>query len=118
MRKAKEKNFTKPLHCMVSEQQFMKLNTLSLKTKCSISEVVRRLIDESFLIEAPPADYPKLITELRHIGTNLNQIARSLNSNNINFNQSYFDEVLNDLYSTEHTVNDVFIPKRRAYGDS
>ena len=57
-----------------------RLEDLSRKTGCSMSTVIRNLINDATIREMPPLEYNKLISELRRIGVNLNQIAMVANS--------------------------------------
>ena len=54
-----------------------------------------------------------MLSELRRIGVNLNQIARSLNEKHI-VNTADLKNALNDLYSAEHKLNEACDAKREA----
>ncbi len=56
---------------------------LAERAGVSKSEVLRNLIRDCQIVEAPPADYPLLIRELRAIGNNLNQTLVIAKSNGI-----------------------------------
>ena len=50
------------------------------QTHLSREEFCRRAITGKEIHEAPPADVPRLIREVRRVGSNLNQILRIANS--------------------------------------
>lgn len=57
------------------------------------SALVRSLLDEYYPKEKPPKEFYDLITELRKIGINLNQIAHIANSINVIDKESYIINV-------------------------
>ena len=71
------------LHVYLDDQEYALLQTLCDKTKKPKSVVIRQLIQNVCLVEAPPADFKAFTVELRRIGTNLNQLVAKANS--INF---------------------------------
>ncbi len=71
------------LHIYLNDAEAEVLQTLCEKTKRPKSVVIRQLIQNVCLVEAPPADFKQFTVELRRIGTNLNQLVAKANS--INF---------------------------------
>ena len=57
-----------------------KLTEISRKSGLSKSAVLRGLINGTSIRASPPADYQAMISELRRIGVNLNQIALVANA--------------------------------------
>ena len=53
----------------------------------------------------PPLEFGKLIAEIRRVGVNLNQIARSINAKGFK-NSSELQQALDDLYELEHKLNE------------
>ena len=54
------------------------------RTNLSISEFVRRMAAEQVIREAPHADVPLLIREVKRVGNNINQLLFLANSNKSN----------------------------------
>ena len=67
-------------HVYLNDDEFEKLNELCNKTRFDRSKIIRFLILRVKLIEAPPVDYKHFITELRRVGTNLNQLTAKANT--------------------------------------
>ena len=64
----------------IDPPQKAKLETMAKTAGISMSALIRLLIDGAIIREMPPLEYNKLISELRRIGVNLNQIAVVANS--------------------------------------
>ena len=73
------------------------------RTNLSISEFVRRMAAEQVIREAPHADDPLLIREVKRVGNNINQLLFLVNS------KGFFDMVnvgkILDLYSLTNWAN-------------
>ena len=108
-RSKKEKVFTVPIQFYVTPKQKEKLDWTAQKAGISISECLRRMIDKLKIIERPPLEFPKIIVELRRIGTNLNQIACALNANGY-FIPEDFSSVIDRLNETEGKLYEAFTP--------
>lgn len=63
-----------------NEKEFEQLTEKVRKSKLSRENFVRQCILKKSIKEPPHLDYYKLLNEFNHIGNNLNQIAKSLNS--------------------------------------
>lgn len=63
----------------LSDEEWQTLEQKRQKTGYPREVYLRKLIAEGSVREAPPADYPKLLTALSRIGNNLNQIAAVAN---------------------------------------
>ncbi len=112
-RSKKEKVFTVPIQFYVTPQQKEKLTRTAEKVGIGISECLRRMIDRLKITEKPPMELPKLIAELRRIGTNLNQIARALNANGY-FIPEDFSDVVDRLNDAENKIFAAFTPEKEA----
>ena len=64
----------------LEESTWAQLKEYSAACKLSHGTAIQRLIDHGKLCAAPPLDYFTLLSQLRHIGTNLNQLAARANS--------------------------------------
>lgn len=62
------------------DQCRFRLNNLVRRTHLSREEVVRRLLDGAEIKEAPPADVPLLLREIKRVGNNINQILALANA--------------------------------------
>lgn len=80
----------------LNDDEFNDLNRKVIKSKLSREEYVRRCFFKSVIKEPPNLDYFQLRNEFNHIGNNLNQIAKSLNT---------YEQV--DIHFIETTVNEL-----------
>ena len=80
----------------LNDDEFNDLNRKVIKSKLSREEYIRRCFSKSLIKEPPDLDYFRLKNEFNHIGNNLNQIAKSLNT---------YEQV--DIHFIEITVNEL-----------
>ena len=71
---------TRRFEMRMTEADYAELTRQSERTKRSKSEIMYSAWKGLTVCEAPPADYFTLITELRRVGTNLNQLVKTANS--------------------------------------
>ena len=95
----------------LDDNDLKKLNELVETTKLSKTKLLRYMIRGCIPIEAPPADYPKLISEMRAVGNNLNQLVRLARATGY-INTPELTKILDDLRKTEHEVNLAFTVKQ------
>ena len=91
-------------HVRLDQSEEDELIRMTKIMNCSKSEVLRRLLKYKIVYASPPVEYGKLIAELRRIGTNMNQIARSLNANGF-ANTADLKQAISDLYSFENDLD-------------
>ena len=92
-------------HVRLDQDEEDELLRLCETLRCSKSDVFRRLLKYKVVYGKPPLEFGKLIAELRRIGVNLNQLARSINANGF-FNTAELRQALDDLYALEHKLNE------------
>ena len=92
-------------HVRLDQSEENELIRLCETLHCSKSDVFRRLLKYKVVYGKPPLEFGKLIAELRRIGVNLNQLARSVNANGF-VNSSELKKALDDLYALEHKLNE------------
>ena len=92
-------------HVRLDQDEENELLRLCETLHCSKSDVFRRLLKYKVVYGKPPLEFGKLIAELRRIGVNLNQLARSVNANGF-VNSSELKKALDDLYALEHKLNE------------
>ena len=92
-------------HVRLDQSEEDELNRLCDTQHCSKSEVFRRLLKYKIVYGKPPIEFGKVIAELRRIGVNLNQLARSVNANGF-VNGSELRQTLDELYELEHKLNE------------
>ena len=92
-------------HVRLDQSEEDELLRLCATLRCSKSDVFRRLLKYKVVYGKPPLEFGKLIAELRRIGVNLNQLARSVNANGF-VNSSELKKALDDLYALEHKLNE------------
>lgn len=95
----------------LNEEEHKHLCKICEETKLPKSNLIRYLIYGCVPIEAPPADYPKFIKELRAVGNNLNQLVRIAQTMGY-INTPELTKILDDLRKTEHEVNLAFTVKQ------
>ena len=105
------KNMSVPIQFYATEKDYSLLCELAEQTKLSKSKILRYLIRGCNLVQAPPADYPKLIRELRATGNNLNQLVKLARTTGY-INTPELTKILDDLRKTEHEVNLAFTVKQ------
>lgn len=64
----------------LSDEELADLNEKAGKVRGSREQFIRQCISGAVIREAPSVDVPKLIQEVRRVGSNLNQILRIANS--------------------------------------
>lgn len=97
-------------HFLLSKDDFKRLSEIAVETNISKSKVLRDLISGCKLVEAPPADYPLLIRELRAVGNNLNQTLVIAKANGILNIPDLRKEIL-ELREIEKKISSQFEPK-------
>ena len=99
------------LHVYLNDAEAEALQMLCEKTKKPKSVVVRQLIQNVCLVEAPPADFKAFTVELRRIGTNLNQLVAKANS--IGFvDRAECESVLAEYRKLERQIAGYFKPRK------
>ena len=66
----------------LDDREYENLCTWSTAAKLSMNDYLRDLIDGYQPVEFPPADYIEVLSELKRIGINMNQIAGKAHSLN------------------------------------
>ncbi len=97
-------------HVRLDQDEENELLRLCETLRCSKSDVFRRLLKYKVVYGKPPLEFGKLIAELRRIGVNLNQLARSINANGF-FNTAELRQALDGLYALEHKLNECVCAK-------
>lgn len=95
-------------HLRLNDLESDKLEELSIKSKLSRSEVIRKLILENKIKEKPGLEFYKVMNELSKIGINLNQIARKLNSTN-EFDKNYYKEQVNEMRNLTKQIKEKYL---------
>ena len=67
------------IHVYLDDFELQRLNILTSKTGMSREGVLRNLINGLEVKERPPVEYADIVTELRRIGVNLNQVTATCN---------------------------------------
>ena len=98
------------LHLRLTAEENELLTHLSDLARCSKSQVLRILLHGATLIEAPPVAYNELLVELRHVGVNLNQIARAANEQRLP-DAWKWNEALTQVRVIEQKMNAAFTPQ-------
>ena len=102
---------TKRIELRLSESESKALEKLAEKSRLSNSEVIRRLIKDCRICEAPPVDYYNLIVELRNVGSRINQILNTaIIQNSVDI--EYLKNTIESYRKTEHMIWEAFSPEK------
>ena len=86
-------NRTKEIKIRLDETELIKLNALTKESGRSRESYLRSLINGVVPCNKPSKEYLEILSELRHIGTNMNQIARVANKSSYIDYKKYSDNV-------------------------
>ena len=100
------------LQVWLSDHEAYLLKRKSESCKMTCSTFIRSIINGYELREAPPLDYYKVMTELRSIGTNLNQVAHRANATDV-IDVERYAENADALTSITDELMSVFLPKKK-----
>lgn len=95
----------------LSDEEITKLNEAVKKTNLSREEVVRRLLQDIEIREAPPADVPYLLREIKRVGNNINQILLLANVKGF-FDTAKLSAALDELEKVEDLIFDIYTGAR------
>lgn len=68
------------IHFRVTQNEYNFIKNKADKSGLSMSDFARETLMNKKIVSAPPADFITFITEVRRIGSNLNQLIRKLNT--------------------------------------
>ena len=94
----------------MSEEEFSTLRNYAEKCGMKREEYIRRVLLGATPREAPPADYYTLITELRRIGLNINQVLKVAYTKDI-IDVPLLRKTLDDYRKTEQMLWRSFSPE-------
>ena len=77
------------------------------RTNLSISEFVRRMAADQVIREAPHADVPLLIREVKRVGNNINQLLFLANSKGF-FDKAALNAALKELRKVDKLIFDAY----------
>ena len=86
-------NRTKEIKILLDETELIKLNAFTKESGRSRESYLRSLINGIVPCNKPSNEYLEVLSELRHIGTNMNQIARVANKSSYIDYKKYSDNV-------------------------
>lgn len=91
------------LNVRISDEEYSALEKVALERKMSKSEYIREVLDNSFNFKSREqyALEKQLISEINHIGININQIARNNNS------ELYFDSDKKKLFMLMNEILEI-----------
>ena len=94
-----------PIQVMLNEEEFRKLDSLSHASGLSFSAIFRKFIMTREIRERPNADFLTLVRAFDKIGSNINQIARKANTDDI-VTKADPGEVKKHLRNMQREMND------------
>lgn len=95
-------------HIRLNDIEYDKLEEMSLKSKMTKSEVIRKLILEKEIKEKPGLEFYEVMKELSKIGVNLNQIAYKANKNNV-IDEKYYKELAGEWQQFSREIKSKFL---------
>lgn len=95
-------------HIRLNDIEYDKLEEMSLKSKMTKSDVIRKLILEKEIKEKPGYEFYEVMKELSKIGVNLNQIAYRANKNN-SIDKDYYNKLANEWLEFSRQVKSKFL---------
>lgn len=104
-------NRTHQILFRLNEKEYLKLNKDVIKSGMNREQYIRSLINGLVPREAPPADYYKLICEVRRVGSNVNQLLKVANSMGL-LDVPKIRKALDDVRKTEQMLWDTFVPEK------
>ena len=90
-----------------SDQEYEELMEKVTASKLSREQFCRMVLSGAKIKEAPPAEFYKLITEVRRVGVHLNRILRKAEAGGI-LDVPMIRESIKELYATEDMLFDTF----------
>ncbi len=109
-----QKSMTKPyrkrsnrLEFYLSDDEYRVLLESTERSGLSLSEHCRQLIKTGKVTAAPPADFRRLIWELKRIGTNLDQVLFRLNSIG-DYDQDDLKNCIDEIQGAIRMLNQTF----------
>ncbi len=75
---------TENVHLRLTPDEFALLKEQSERTGRSMSDVIRAAWKRMKIVELPPADFSETVVQLRRIGSDLNQLHRAANADDVN----------------------------------
>jgi hypothetical protein len=100
------------LQVWLSEHEAYLLERKSKDCKMSHSSFIRSIINDYEPKAAPPLDYYQVMSELRSVGNNLNQIAHRANAGG-DVNADSYGAAAGNLTKITDELMGVFLPQRR-----
>lgn len=104
-------NRTHQILFRLNEKEYLKLNKDVIKSGMNREQYIRSLINGLVPREAPPAEYYKLICEVRRVGSNVNQLLKVANSMGL-LDVPKIRKALDDVRKTEQMLWDTFVPEK------
>ena len=97
-----------------SDEEYEELMEKVTASKLSREQFCRMVLNGAKLKEAPPAEFYKLITEIRRVGVHLNQVLKKANAGGF-LDAPMIRESIEELHATQKMLYDTFrneVPKR------
>lgn len=89
----------------MTPDEYEKLKAQSERTGQTMSSVMRSAWKRLKIVELPPADFTETVTQLRRIGSNLNQLTRAANMGEVHIPQ--IQEVLNEISAIDRRLTKI-----------
>lgn len=96
----------------LTDEEYHKLKVTAARTKMSIEALLRASLQNTRIMEAPPADYANLLRALRAVGNNLNQAIKRFNETDVP-DMPEFRKVRDQIQTVLGFVTDAFSPGAR-----
>ena len=90
-----------------TEDEFAVLRKKSKEAGLSMGDYIRRLVADKEIKQAPSADIPILIRDIRCVGTNVNQLLKQVNTTHL-LDAPQMRKVLAEAWLAEKAIVDAF----------
>ena len=71
---------TAKINLRVTPEEYISIKEKLKKASHSVSELIRRLLDDETIVESPPVDFYAMIRGIKRVGSNLDQVLHKLNA--------------------------------------
>ena len=98
-------NRTKALLLRLTEEEATQLKEQSARTGRTQSNIIRSAWKRLKIIELPPADFAETVVQLRRIGNNLGQVARTANMGEVHIPE--IQTVLSEIVAVDKKLSKI-----------
>ena len=91
----------------LTKDEYQTLTKKARKAGLTTGAFIRMAVANKTIVEAPPADVPQLIREVRRVGININEILKTANAKGF-IDVPKLEKALEDNRATEELISNVY----------